>query len=133
MLFFPFFLLSLLCHFQKPLVSVLQSPTSPPTLLEADGIFKRVSKMHASPALPSPSSPIRNFLFFLLLFRPHNQLISFHAAPPHTHPTINKHTHSHTYSRPTTEKLFKDKHHCELQFLLCGHSLQGCLSFCWGL
>lgn len=117
-----FFLLSLLCHFQKPLVSVLQSPASPPTLLEANGIFKRLSKMHASPALPSPSYPILNFYFCFA----HTTSLSL-SIP------YNKQTHTHTYSRPTTEKRFEDKHHCERQFLLCGHSLQDCLSFSWEL
>lgn len=77
----PLFLFTFLlhCHFQKLLVSVLQSPESPPTLLEADGKFKLLYKMHASPALPSPLSSFATcslcsvsiYAKPLLLFRPH--------------------------------------------------------------
>lgn len=88
----PLFLFTFLlhCHFQKPLVSVLQSPESPPTLLEADGTFKLLSKMHASPALPSPLSSFATcslcsvsiYTKLLLLFRPHSlcysSIILFH-------------------------------------------------------
>lgn len=87
----PFlFTFLLLCHFQKPLVSVLLSPASPPTLLEADGIFKQLSKMHASPLhtlllllhfFPSPLLFLRLLNFFLFCFL----WCQLYPPPAHTH------------------------------------------------
>lgn len=108
MLFFPFLLFTivLLCDFQKPLVSVFQSQASPPTLLDADGIIKPLSKMHASIALPSPSTllPLVPYLLsiyplLLLLFR---QLLLM--------PTLSTRTptHTHTHRSLKQESKIKD-------------------------
>lgn len=100
----PLFLFTFLlhCHLQKPLVSVLLSPENPPTLLEADGILKLLSKMHASLALLSPLSSFATcslrsvsiYAKLLLLFHPHSLCRLCSLSPP---------PHIGTYSRKANQ------------------------------
>lgn len=93
MLFFPFFLTFLALSFSETFGKCLAKPSKPTHSPEADGIFKRLSKMHASPALPSPSSPILNFYFCFA----HTTSLSLSMSPPtHTHTPHNKQTHTRT-------------------------------------